>query len=310
MITYNNQIPLQEFINNAPNGAEICLPEGSYYTPEPLMIEKELTFIGHGKNTYFYTNQPNAIFFSVIHEKLTIKNLLIDAQVAGSVGIQKICPQTDEMYFDLLVENVAFKGFGKGIDIAGAREPIIDKCTFEMAGTCVEMLHTSNPQISNSLFKAWGIKAAAIKMLGQMYNPYGCGLRAVHNTVIGFQTGIEVAETDYADISHNMIDYCDLPILVNTQDQMLIAHNYIGSRGAKGIEIINNGLSEYSQHIKILGNDIVTYSTGAAQRTGILAEKVHGLHIKDNTIHFWNQKGIDLKNCLAVFEADNYQLGV
>ncbi|MHB8930989.1 MAG: right-handed parallel beta-helix repeat-containing protein, partial [Melioribacteraceae bacterium] len=126
-------------------------------------------------------------------------------------------------------------------------------------------------------------------------------------TVIGFAIGIEVIGTDYVEISSCMIDYCDLPIKIVDQDTGLIQGNYIGSRGTNGIEIRRVTAGLYSQHIKIINNSIVTYPI-ASTRTGVFVEYVHGLHITDNTIHFWNQYGINQTNCQRVFIDSNLLL--
>lgn len=303
---------IQTVINLAQAGTVIYIPIGSYNITSTLTIgNKQLSLKGDGYGTYIYNTNAISILKKSSHNSiLWVEKLRFDAQNSGATGIEFNDPTLiDAQSLDLVVVDCMFTGMGIGIKLINARETIIKTCKFDNGTNGIYLKDSTNPTVVECYFSplAEGSSTRAIKYDGFYNSAYSAGLRIIGCTVIGFAIGIELIGTDYFEISSCMIDYCDLPIKVVDQDTGLIQGNYIGSRGTNGIEIRRVTVGLYSQHIKIMNNIIVTYPIASA-RTGIFAEYVHGLHITDNTIHFWNQYGINQTNCQRVFIDGNLTL--
>lgn len=301
---------IRQLIQDAAPNTYVHIPKGNYEINEPILIDKPLEILGD--KPYIFTTKDIPIFKIVGPYKVEFSGLEIDAQQPKSVGIHYDGGlTTDTVYEGLSVELCTLKGNGTGIILKNARESNIDKCTFFSAGTGIYAKNATNPRINRNLFTAWSLDATAIFIDGVPDIGYSCGARILDNTIIGFEYGIKMEGNDYGDISHNMIDYCGTPIQIKSQDQLLIAQNYIGANGrngvAKGIEVCKYS-GYYNQHIKILGNTIVTYPQEATERTGISAACCNGLTIKDNTIHFYNVLDITTTKCSPIVQKDNISM--
>ena len=276
---------LDQLIKQAESNEIIVIPNGSYEINEPLMINKPIKIVGD--NCYIYTTKPINIFEISGLNKVEILGLVIDAQHKESVGIFYQGINVDSASSCLQVANCTFKGFGTGIVLEHARESRIYKNDFYVLGQGIRTYDAVNPVINNNLFVNWGEDTTGINIGGEPNSKFSCGARITNNTLIGLRNGISVLGNDYVDISHNMIDYCKFGIILASQDQAVVANNYIG---ALKYGMFIEGTITICQHIKILGNNIVTYTEGGEGRTGIKSiNYINGLIVKDNSISFYDK---------------------
>lgn len=301
------------------NHRTILIPEGSIFVDEPILITKSVRLIGVGNETYIYNTNDNPIFKIEGRNEISFENMRLDAQKEDAVAIHYTTPTSVESFNDLKIRDVSFRGNGNGLVMIGCREPLIERCTFEIAGIGIKTYDVANPKILNNYFKSWGQEAKAIFIDGYHDSGFSCGALIKNNTVLGFNVGIQVVQNDWANISDNMIDYCDIPISILSQDQLLINNNYLGSRGNSGVsrcidvDIIkdSNGKDIFNQHIQIKNNQMVTYAdTGSKDRICVDVNGVNGLQITGNNFTFWNKKDIRLGVIYSKIIKDNISMGV
>ena len=302
------------------NNETILIPEANIFVDEPIKITKPVRLIGVGNRTYIYNTNDKPIFSIEGRNEVIFENLRIDAQKEDATAIHYVAPTSIESFFDLKIMNVSFRGNGDGVVMIGCRGSLIERRTFELAGTGIRTYDATNPKILNNNFKSWGNNSRAIFIDGTYESGFSCGALIKNNTILGFSVGVEVKENDWANISDNMIDYCDLPISILSQDQLLIANNYLGSRGNDGIsrcvEIdivkdIRNNETIFNQHIQIKNNQMVTYAdTDCDDRICVDVNGVNGLQITGNNFSFWNKKDILQGVVYSSIIKDNISMGV
>lgn len=308
-------INIQGLINQCPDNGTIYLPEGSFEIKETLNINKPIHIVGKGKGTYLFGTFDGPIFSISNVSGIEIEHIRFDAQKPLGVCLEIVHDEVIDVFRDdFLIHHCHFQGKGTGIDVYKSREGTIDHCTFTLEGESITLNTCTNVQISNCKMNSWSAQNAAIVVDGNSDNPHACGVRIINNTIIGYLCGINIAGNDYGDISNNMIDYCDYPIIVEAQDQLLIAHNYIGSRGnqadGKSIAIkIDSKTQDYNQHIRILGNNIITYDGDIKDRSPIIAHKVNGLMVCNNTMSMFTNAW-HYSDCFYIITDNNISMGV
>lgn len=302
---YNNE-DLQLLIDNCQDSV-LQIPNGEYYINQTVNINKRLKI--YGNNVKIFSNEPISLIKKQGYGNLLqIYGLNFSTSHKDSFAIEVINDSvTDTQSYDLEVSQCEFEGYGNGIKLNNTRETLIEKCRFSVNGNGVYYKNSVNPSIINCQFKPFTYYnyGKAVFYDGIPNDGHSCGLTMTGNKILGFRNGVHIKGTDYVDISHNIIDYCDMPIIINDQDMALIESNYIGARpspvepieicGIKVFQVDNDGV--FSQHIKILNNTIVTYPSNSEHpewdvRYGMKLSKINGLHVKDNTISFWNQHAI------------------
>lgn len=309
---------LQQAIDRAPHGATVTLGASSIHVATPLrIVGKDIVLTGTGEASLLWTDRPIPILFKEGSGTfLSLDRIRFDAQVRGARGVECAAPSpTLIQRQELVVTACTFTGLGAGIVLNNVREPLITATRFTVGETAVLLRDVSNGAITGCFFspivEQQGTRG--IHYDGDPGSPFAAGLRIIGCTLMGLSTGVEISGTDFLSMMGNIVDYCDLPLLLADQDGASVQGNYFGARGSRqsgravGVEI--RGGVHTSQHVLLQGNTIVTAPETGVPGTGVRARGVHGLRIVDNTIHFWTEAGVDHDSCTRASIEGNTILG-
>lgn len=218
-------------------------------------------------------------------------------------GIYIDMPTSEEMFYDFLIVNCKFTQIaaeGWGIYLDGPREGNIDKCYFESTGQG----STSGGGIYRTLVVNTNIRDCIFKEArfgvyddGQG-SPYSAGNHLLGCVMLGVNFGVTASRNDSYVIDGCMIDYCDAPIRLFSQDGAKIVNNYISTRTANpAIDVKKDpGDAVGNFGVKIINNTIISHYTAGPANTIEIFDSQDST-ISDCYIQFYNFYGIRYKNC-------------
>lgn len=300
---------IQLAIDAAPPGGVVIIPAGSYNLTKTLQIaDKAVTVSGAGQATVLWSGSPLPLIHKSGHGRtLRVEKVGFDAQHPAAVAI--LCENPTTTYtqsLDVWISDCSFTGNGSGVSLVRCREALIANSRFVVGRSGIVFRDASNPLVTGCFFSPLveNDSARGIFYNGDHASVFSAGLRVAGCTMMGLAVGVDVRGSDFFSLSASLVDYCDLPVRLVDQDGAVIQGNYIGARGNRkhgssvGIEV--RGEEMVCQHIKIVDNIVTTYDSTVVLRTGIRADGVHGLTITGNTVHFWNNGGIEHVRCERV----------
>lgn len=291
-------------------GGELLLSKGVYKTETISVPTVNLLIKGSFAKLIPVTPATQICFNKTARGGFTeIRDLDFDGFYRG-ISIQM--PTSETMYYDFLIVNCKFtdvQADGWGIYLDGPREGNIDKCYFESSGGGIGSgggiyrKFTVNTNIRDSVFKELRF---GIYDDGQG-SPYSAGNHVLGCVMLGVNFGITAARGDSYLIDGCMIDYCDAPIRIFSQDGAKIVNNYLSSRTASPvIDIKKDPADAFGNFgIKIYNNTVITHYT-AGQVNGIEIFDAQDSAIGDNYIQFFNYLGVRFKNCTFLTIEDNH----
>ncbi len=282
------------------NVKTIKFPQGYYTTSKIMLPNKEI-----------YIEADNATIRSINYDIIFEQNNHIFTSISGfifkncKVGIKLNMKDSETMFNDFSIFNNRFLNIKSndittngayGIILIGAREGNIHNCYFENCNGIFRS-HTVNTIIRDCNFKNGNI---GVYDYGDN-TAYSCGLDLESCQMIGVAKGVYICETDNFIINDCMIDYCDEPVIIESQDNGKITNSYISSRSLNpAIRITANADNTLNNGIRISKNNILThYLNGDNGGDCIEINYLKDGLIEGNYIHFYSRYGINILGNLS-----------
>ena len=289
------------------NVKTIKFPQGYYTTSKITLPNKEI-----------YIEGDNATIRSIDNDIIFEQNNHIFTSISGfifkncKVGIKLNMEDSKTMFNDFSIFNNRFLSIKSdnitsdgdyGIILIGAREGNINNCYFDNCNGIFRS-HTVNTIIRDCNFKNGNI---GVYDCGDN-TAYSCGLDLESCQMIGVAKGVYICETDNFIINDCMIDYCDEPVIIESQDNGKITNSYISSRTMNpAIRLTANTDNVLNNGIRICKNNILTHY----QNANVGGDCIEINYLKDgliegNYIHFYSRYGINiLGNLLQTIFTNN-----
>ena len=289
------------------NVKTIKFPQGYYTTSKITLPNKEI-----------YIEADNATIRSINYDIIFEQNNHIFTSISGfifkncKVGIKLNMEDSETMFNDFSIFNNRFLNIKStdittngayGIILIGAREGNIHNCYFENCNG-IFRTHTVNTIIRDCNFKNGNI---GVYDCGDN-TAYSCGLDLESCQMIGVTKGVYICETDNFIINDCMIDYCDEPVIIESQDNGKITNSYISSRTMNpAIRLTANADNTLNNGIRISKNNILThYLNGDNGGDCIEINYLKDGLIEGNYIQFYSRYGINIiGNLLQTIVANN-----
>ena len=282
------------------NVKTIKFPQGYYTTSKITLPNKEI-----------YIEGDNATIRSINYDVVFEQNNHVFTTISGftfkdcKVGIKLNMEDSKTMFNDFNIYNNRFINIKStdltingtyGIILIGAREGNIHNCYFENCNGIFRS-HTTNTIIRDCNFKNGNI---GVYDYGDN-TVYSCGLDLESCQMIGVAKGVYICETDNFIINNCMIDYCDEPVIIESQDNGKITNSYISSRTLNPtIRITTNADNIPNNGIRISKNNILThYQNGDDGGDCIEINYLKDGLIEGNYIHFYSRFGINILGNLS-----------
>lgn len=290
-------------------GGELAFKSGVYKTSQINVPTVPMTFRGYGATLRYNTPDTQYCISKTTRGGfLEVRDLNF---VGFKRGINIVMPTSEEMFYDFLIVNCKFTiipADGWGIYLDGPREGNIDKCYFESTGQSltsgggIYRTLTVNTNVRDSIFKEarFGVYDDG------KGSPYSAGNHLLGCVMLGVNFGVTISGGDSYVIDGCMIDYCDAPIRIFSQDGAKIVNNYISTRTASPAIDVKKDPADAAGNfgIKILNNTIIShYTAGPANTVEIFDSQDSS--IEDCYIQFFNFYGIRFKNCTLLTIARN-----
>ncbi len=295
-----------------------------------ITIDKSTTFIGNGAtivNTLSSTRAAMSIR-TISFTKIVDLNYEINSGNAIYINTQP----TDDAELSFMIDRCAFKiadnGSGSLIKLQSCREGIISNCFFTgyaytippgetiySSGIGIDRVDAVNTNVIGCMFNylEYGIKATAEPVRegenqdlpSEVYSIFACGLNVQSAVIIGCKYGVFMEGNDSFFLSNSMVDFCEYPLVLISQNGANITNNYFSTATNQSdspltynaaITVHNNvssGVNNRSQRIIIENNTIYGQ---LLSKYGIEMD-VDSLDctIQGNTIDDWTEIGIHLK---------------
>lgn len=250
---------------------------------------KETAIIGN-RATIVNTLPVTTSAITITDNNLTVITDL-DFQISSGYAIYKNVNPTQTTYLSFIIDRCHFYSSGGSstaiIQLLGSREGNITNCFFEGTGKtgCIGINRTDavNTNVIGCMFSnlSYGIKAVGVHTSldesTELYSIFACGLNVQSAVMLGCKYGIYIEGNDSFFLNNSMIDFCDNPLVLISQDGANITDNYFST---------SESLNDYSATITVHNN----LSMGSANRNKRII-------IANNTIYGHrssNNYGIDM----------------
>ena len=275
---------------------------------------KETAIIGN-RATIVNTLPVTTSAITITDNNLTVISDL-DFQISSGYAICKNANPTQLTYLSFIIDRCHFYSSG-GTDTAiiqllGSREGNITNCFFEgtgKTGGCIGINRTDavNTNVIGCMFSnlSYGIKAVGVHNSlddpSELYSIFACGLNVQSAVMLGCKYGIYIEGNDSFFLNNSMIDFCDNPLVLISQDGANITNNYFSTSDSLNdysatITVHNNlsmGSANRNQRIIIANNTI--YGHRSSNNYGIdMHVESKDCTIQGNTIGFFTEYGIHL----------------
>lgn len=290
-------------------GGELAFKSGVYKTSQINIPTVPMIFRGYNATLRYNTPDTQYCFSK------TTRGGFLEIRDLDFVGFKRainiVMPTSETMFYDFLIVNCKFTlitAEGWGIYLDGPREGNIDKCYFEStgqgvgAGGGIYRKFTVNTNIRDCIFKE---ARFGVYDDGQG-SPYSAGNHLLGCVMLGVNFGVTVARGDSYVIDGCMIDYCDSPIRIFSQDGAKIVNNYISTRTASPAIDVKKDPADPAGNfgIKILNNTIISHYTAGPANTVEIFDSQDST-ISECYIQFFNFYGIRYKNCTFLTISSN-----
>lgn len=246
----------------------------------------------------FKTSGSNVLFEKTQHDQLVfIEGCKFSG---GGTAINLVMTPSVNTYSDYRIRDCKFSMDSGvyGISLVGPREGYIANCTFYTPGNGIYMQSAVSPFVRDCLFIGSGNVGTAVYYDGDGLAT-SAGLVLEDCEIMGWDNGLIVQYSDWLKVTGCTIDYNNNSIRILSQDEGLIAHNYLGSVGNNPAIYLGSGSKalspDYNGNITIDANHIVGHVS-----VGNLYDCIQiggntplGLIISNNQINFWTRYGIN-----------------
>lgn len=275
---------------------------------------KETMLIGNGAKIVNTTVNASAI---TITDNSFIRIVDLDFSISSGYAIYKdVCPTTSTC-LSFIIDRCHFVSTGNSstaiIQLLGSREGNITNCFFEGSGKTgcigINRQNAVNTNVIGCMFSnlSYGIKAIGVTTPSdsstELYSKFACGLNVQSAVMLGCKYGIYIEGNDSFFLNNSMIDFCDNPLVLISQDGANITNNYFSTSTVYNdytatITVRNNsskGTANRNQRIIISGNTIYGHRT--SNNYGIdMSVKSKDCTIQGNTLDFFTGHGIYMRN--------------
>jgi hypothetical protein len=280
-------------LNAMRNATTITFPSGgSFMVSDTVeLLDKDIYIRGNGASITTGTGS-HPVFYRTEHDNYTLIEKLSFS--GGGEAFEYTATPSSTQYYEFEIRDCFFlqDSATYAIKLNGAREGKIEDCFF-LDNDGIYRTASVNTEIVNCDFKN---TTYSVHDDGDE-TPFSAGLRVIGGYSLGVDSAFVLRGSDYFALVNVMADFCDNPVIIQGQNGGIIDGGYYSSRISAPIILIDTtgtGLSESSQHIKIIGAEIVSNYTAAGDSTTIgisIVDAAH-THIAYNTIHFWTKYGI------------------
>lgn len=276
--------------------------------------KKELSLIGNGA-TIVNTVNASASAITITSNNF-VRIVDLDFNISSGFAIYKNVAPTGITKLSFMIDRCNFVSTGGSstaiIQLLGSREGNISNCFFQGSGKngCIGINRTDavNTNVIGCMFSdlSYGIKAIGVTTSadtpGELYSSYACGLNVQSAVMLGCKYGIYIEGNDSFFLNNSMIDYCDNPLVIISQDGANITNNYFSTSSVYNdytavITVRNNSsktASNENKRIIISGNTI--YGHRSTNCYGIdMDVESKDCTIQGNTFDFFVGHGIYLR---------------
>lgn len=283
--------------------------------------KKQTSLIGNGSRIINSFTEPAII----ITTNDFIKIVDINFQIDSGPAIYKNVSPTTVTKLSFMIDRCQFVSSGNDsssiIELLGSREGNITNCFFEGIGkngtVGINRTDAVNTNIIGCMFSnlSYGIKAIGIKTSSdresEEYSVYACGLNVQSAVMLGCKYGIYIEGTDSFFLNNSMIDFCDNPLVLISQDGANVTNNYFSTSTvyndyAATISILNNTnktVANRNKRIIIMNNTI--YGHRSINNYGIEMDiESKDCTIQGNTIDYFTNCGIFLRHNVSQWSTE------
>lgn len=188
--------------------------------------------------------------------------------------------------FEYHVRNCRFLQTGAvyALHFHGAREGRITDSYFE-GNQGIYADYTINMEVARCDFKntTYGVR----------YFTGAEGLKFIGGTMLGVGTGIWFgSNTTGLQIIGAMIDYCDVPVLIDSATAVMITGSYISSRTAQAAIYVTKSTATVPAHIRIANNVLRQNSLNVADRV-VRIENADDVIFTGNSVENYRNNGLE-----------------
>lgn len=271
---------------------------------------KEISLIGNGATIVNTSVRASAI---TITDNNFIRIVDLDFNISSGYAIYKNVSPTTTTYLSFMIDRCRFVSTGSSstaiIHLLGSREGNITNCFFEGSGKTgcigINRQNAVNTNVIGCMFSnlSYGIKAVGVKTSAdsssEKYSKFACGLNVQSAVMLGCKYGIYIEGNDSFFLNNSMIDFCDNPLVLMSQDGANITNNYFSTSTTFNdyiatINVRNNsskGAANRNQRIIISGNTIYGHRT--TNNYGIdMDVESRDCTIQGNTLNSFTDHGI------------------
>lgn len=275
---------------------------------------KKTSLIGNGATIANTTVTNSAI---IITDNSFVRIVDIDFIISSGDAIYKdVVPELNTV-LSFMIDRCNFISTGGSstaiIQLLGSREGNITNCFFKGSGKTgsigINRQNAVNTNVIGCMFSnlSYGIKAIGVNASkdasSEEYSVFACGLNVQSAIMLGCKYGIYIEGNDSFFLNNSMIDYCDNPLVLMSQDGANITNCYFSTSTVHNdydatITVRNNtskGAENRNQRIIISGNTIYGHRT--TNNYGIdMSVKSKDCIIQYNTIDYFIGHGIYMRN--------------
>lgn len=270
-----------------------------------IAINKATSLIGYGAVIINNTQITSAINIST-DDFVRITDL--DFEISSGNAIYKNATVTNDAKLSFIISNCKFKLTSNNtsaslIKLDYSREGNITDCFFTgyayigsstgveyRRGIGIERKDAVNTNVIGCMFSYlhYGIKATAVHVTpdsdhpgdadDELYSKYACGLNVQSAVMISCKYGIYIEGNDSFFLNNSMIDFCENPLVLKSQDGANITDNYFSTAS-----VIFNGatMPAYNATIAVC-NNLSKTDANRNQRVIISGNTIYGHRTNNN----------------------------
>lgn len=268
---------------------------------------KEISLIGNGATIVNTSVRASAI---TITDNNFIRIVDLDFNISSGYAIYKNVSPTTTTYLSFMIDRCRFVSTGSSstaiIQLLGSREGNITNCFFEGSGKTgcigINRQNAVNTNVIGCMFSnlSYGIKAIGVKTSldssSELYSKFSCGLNVQSAVMLGCKYGIYIEGNDSFFLNNSMIDYCDNPLVLMSQDGANITNNYFST---------STTYNDYSATITIRNNS----SKGAANRNKRIIISGNTIYGHRTTNNYGIEMDVASKDCTIQSNTIDFCIG-
>lgn len=276
---------------------------------------KPTTLIGNGASV---VNTLNTIVTAITITSNTFVRIVdLDFNISSGYAIYKDVAPTTITMLSFMIDRCNFVSSGGSstaiIQLLSSREGNITNCFFKGSGIngCIGLKRKNavNTNVIGCMFSdlSYGIYAFAERTneeeQSELYSSYACGLNVQSAVMLGCKFGIYIEGNDSFFLNNSMIDYCNNPLFIYSQDGANITNNYFSTSEGSSvynatITIRNNGSkTPANRNKRIIISENTIYGHRTTNNYGIEMDvESEDCIIQGNTFDYFTGHGICLRH--------------